>query len=198
MSPQLDGELKQAEETVLRVKAVLNRDKTSDDERSTSVVGMIDQVLEHHTAILLLLRSGMTGSAFALTRPVTETVVRGVWLTACATDAEVMKFVEKDRIEPSYGEMSEAIDTMCGIDYFAGFKTQTWKVLNSYTHTGMLQIGRRFTGDQLQPSYTDAERVEVLRVITASVLLLVRPFLARQGHLDSAKEIDMLMVRREG
>jgi len=37
MSPQLDGELKQAEETVLRVKEVLNRDKTSDDERSTSV-----------------------------------------------------------------------------------------------------------------------------------------------------------------
>jgi len=198
MSPQVDGELKQAEETVLRVKAVLNRDKTSDDERSTSVVGMIDQVLEHHAAILLLLRSGMTGSAFALTRPVTEADVRGVWLTACATDAEVMKFVEKDRIEPSYGEMSEAIDTTCGIDYFAGFKTQTWKVLNSYTHTGMLQIGRRFTGDQLQPSYTDAEKVEVLRVITASVLLLVRPFLARQGHLDSAKEIDMLMVRREG
>jgi hypothetical protein len=119
-------------------------------------------------------------------------------LTACATDAEVMKFVEKDRIEPSYWEMSEAIDTTCGIDYFAGFKTQTWKLLNSYTHTGMLQIGRRFTVDQLQPSYTDAEKVEVLRVITASVLLLVRPFLARQGHLDSAKEIDMLTVRREG
>jgi len=53
---------------------------------------MIDQVLEHHAAILLLLLSGMTGSAFALTRPVTEAVVRGVWLTACATDAQVMKF----------------------------------------------------------------------------------------------------------
>jgi len=59
----------------------------------------------------------------------------------------------------------------------------------------MLQIGRRFTGDKLQPSYSDKEKIEVLRVITASILLLVRPFLARQGHLDSAKQIDKLMVR---
>lgn len=196
MTAQLDAELTWVEETVREVKRVLNMDETSDDERSTSVVGIIDQSLEHHAAILLLIRTGLTGSAFALTRPVTEAVVRGVWLTACASDAELMKFVEKDKIELTQGEMSAAIDTTCGIDYFAAFKTQTWKVLNSYTHTGMLQIGRRFTGDSLQPSYTDGEKIEVLRVITASILLLVRPFLARQGHLDSAKNIDKLMVRR--
>ena len=111
------------------------------------MVGIIDQALEHHAAILLLLRSGMAGSAFALTRPVTEAVVRGVWLTACASDAEVRKFVKKDKIELTYGQMSAAIDTTCGIDYFAAFKTQSWETLNSYTHTGMLQIGRRFTGN---------------------------------------------------
>ena len=77
----------------------------------------------------------------------------------------------------------------------ARLRLRVWKTLNSYTHTGMLQIGRRFTGDKLQPSYNDKEKIEVLRVITASILLLVRPFLARQGHLDSAKEIDKLMVR---
>ena len=197
MAAQLDAELKWAEETVREVKRVLSKDKTSDDERSTSVVGIIDQSLEHHAAILLLLRTGLTGSAFALTRPVTEAVVRGVWLTACANDAEVMKFVEKDKIELTQGEMSAAIDTTYGIDYFAAFKTQTWKALNSYTHTGMLQIGRRFTGDRLQPSYTDGEKIELLRVITGSILLLVRPFLARQGHLDAAKDIDKLMVHRK-
>lgn len=196
MSSELDAKLRSVEETVLQVKCVLSRDKTSDDERSTSVVGIIDQTIEHHAAILLLLRFGMTGSAFALTRVVTEAVVRGVWLTACATDAEVMKFVGKDEIQPTYGEMSGAIDTTCGIDYFADFKKQSWKALNSYTHTGMLQIGRRFTGDKLLSSYTDAEKIEVLRVITASILLLVRPFLVRQGHHDSAMEIDKLMVRR--
>ncbi len=195
MSPELGAELKSSEETVLEVKRILNRDKTSDDERSTVVVAFIDQAIEHHAAILLLLRSGLVGSAFALTRSVTEILVRGVWLTACATDEEVKKFVEKDKIDPTFGEMSEAIDKTCGLDYFYDFKKQSWKTLNSYAHTGMLQVGRRFTGNTLAPSYTDAEKVEVLRAITSCILLLVRPFLARQGHLDSAKEIDRMMVR---
>ncbi|MFZ0736918.1 MAG: hypothetical protein WBL70_05500 [Candidatus Acidiferrales bacterium] len=195
MSPELDAELKSSEETVLKVKRVLNRDKTSDDERSTVVAALIDQAIEHHAAILLLLRSRLVGSAFALTRSVTEILFRGVWLTACATDEGVRKFVKKDKIDPTIGELSEAIDKTCGLDYFADFKKQSWKTLNSYAHTGMLQVGRRFTGNTLSPSYTDVEKVEVLRAITSCVLLLVRPFLGRQGHLDSAKEIDKLMVR---
>jgi hypothetical protein len=54
MSPELDAELKSSEETVLEVKRILNRDKTSDDEQSTVVVAFIDQAIEHHAAILLL------------------------------------------------------------------------------------------------------------------------------------------------
>ncbi len=196
MNPELDAKLKSSEEMVLEVKRTLNKDKTADDERSTSVVGLIDQALEHHAAIILLLRSELAGSAFALARSVIEILVNGVWLTACATDEEVMKFIQKDKIELTFGERAEAIDETLGLEYFAEFKKQSWKTLNSYTHTGMLQIGRRFTGDRLAPSYTDAEKFEVLRAITSSVLLLVRPFLARQGHLDSAKEIDNLMMRQ--
>lgn len=86
MTSQLDAELQSSEQTVLQVKRILNKDKTSDDERSTVVVGFIDQAIEHHAAILLLLRSGLVGSAFALTRSVTEILFRGVWLTTCATD----------------------------------------------------------------------------------------------------------------
>jgi hypothetical protein len=194
MSPELDAALKSSEAIVLEVKRTLNKDKTADDERSTSVVGLIDQALEHHAAIVLLMRSKLDGSAFALARTVIEILVNGVWLTACATDDEMMKFVQKDKIDLTFGERAEAIDKTLGLDYFAEFKKQTWKTLNSYTHTGMLQIGRRFTGDKLAPLYTDAEKIEVLRAITSSILMLVRPFLARQGHLDSAKEIDKLMV----
>ena len=194
MSPELDAELKSAEQTVLEVKRILNKDQTSDNERSWIGVGFIDQAIEHHAAILLLMRSGFDGSAFALTRAVTEILTRGVWFTTCATDERVKKFVEKDKIDPNYGEMSEAIDKTCGLDYFTEFKRQSWKALNSYTHTGMLQIGRRFNGSTLAPYYKDAEKIEVLRAITSSILLLIRPFLARQGHNDSAKEIDKLMA----
>ena len=190
----LDAELKSSEETVLEVKRVLSKDKTLDDERTTTVVAFIDQALEHHGAILLLLRSGKVGSAFALTRSVTEILYRGVWFTICASDEQVKRFVKDDKIDLTVAEMTDAIDATCGLEYFAEFKKQTWKVLNSYAHTGMLQLGRRFDGSKLAPSYTDVEQIELMRAITSCILMLVRPFLANQG-LDSAKEIDKLMMQ---
>ncbi len=193
----LDAELKASEEIVQEVKQVLNKDKTLDVERNTTVVAFIDQALEHHGAILLLLRSGFVGSAFALARSVTEILYRGVWFTVCATDEQVKQFLKNDRIDLTVAQLSAGIDAACGLDYFAELKKQTWNVLNSYAHTGMLQVGRRFDGKKLAPSYTDVEQVELLRVITSCILMLVRPFLANQG-LESAKEIDKLMLRRSG
>src|ERR1700684_1799383 len=111
----LDTELKSSEETILEVKKILNADQTRDIQRLTLVVGFIDQAIEHHAAILLLLRSGLVGSAFALTRSVIEILVRGVWLTACATDDEVKKFADKDKIDSTFGELSDAIDKTCGL-----------------------------------------------------------------------------------
>ena len=194
MSPELDAELKSAEETVLEVKRVLNKGKFPDDERTMLVVAFVDQGIEHHAAILFLMRSGFDGSAFALTRSVTEILVRGVWMLGCATDEQVKKFVKHDKIEQTFGELSEAVDKTAGLEYFSEFKKHSWDTLNSYAHTGMLQIGRRFHGDKLTPSYTDTERIEVLRAITSCILMLVRPFLAKHGQVDSAKEIDKLMV----
>ena len=105
--------------------------------------------------------------------------MRGVWL---------LKFRNDDKIDPTFGEMSEAIDKQCGIDFFADFKKRR-NPLNSYTHTGILQIGRRFTGNVLTPSYEDAEIIEMIRMITVCILLLVRPYLVRQKHDVSAKAI---------
>jgi hypothetical protein len=193
---ELDVELTSSEATVLEIKRLLNKEKFLDDERTTVVAALIHQAIEHHAAILLLLRSELVGSAFALTTSVTEILYRGVWLNTCATDAEVNKFAGSDKLELTVGEMAKAIDAACGLDFFVEFKNQTWKALNSYAHTGMLQVGRRFTGDILTPSYANREKIEVLRAIRSCIVLLVRPFFAKHGHLDSAKEIDKLMVKR--
>jgi hypothetical protein len=195
----LKAELKLAEEVTSEVKTILSQYKFSDEEWSTVVIAFIDQGLEHHAAILLMLRSGLIGSAFAMVRPLVEIAVRGTWITTSASEAEVKKFREKDQIDLSFGQMSAAIDKTCGIDFFAPFKIKSWDALNSYTHTGILQLGRRFTGHQLKPSYTEGEQIEVVRTSTVTVLMLVRPFLVRHGQNDAAKAIDALgqkMVRK--
>jgi hypothetical protein len=182
--------LNSSEATIGDVKRILSALKYSDDEWSTTVVGLIDQGIEHHAAFLLLIRSNLVGSAFALVRCIVELFVTGVWFLTCATDAQITKFRNKDKIDPTFGEMAKAIDAACDLDFFHNFKTQVWKALNSYTHTGILQVGRRFDGDKLQPSYTDAEILEMADAATLSLLMLVRPFLARHGHQVAAKEVD--------
>jgi len=44
------------------------------------VIGFIDQIIEHHESMLLLLRNGRTGSAFDLASSVVEGVYRGMWI----------------------------------------------------------------------------------------------------------------------
>jgi hypothetical protein len=195
MSGALEAELKLAEDVVGEVKRILSRHEFSDDEWSTVVIGFIAQGIEHHAAILLLLRSGLVGSGFALVRSVIEILVRGVWVTACATESQVKKFREQDKLDLTFGDMSDAIDQACGIAFFHDFKTRSWNTLNSYTHTGILQLGRRFTGNKVEPSYKDGEQIEVIRTSTISIVLLVRPFLMRHGQKEAAEEIDKLGAR---
>ncbi len=191
----VEDELKLAEGVANEIKKVITPLKYADDEWSTTVAAFIDQAFEHHTATILLIRYSLFGSAFALLRSIVEIVVRGVWIATCATDAQIKKFREKDEIDPSFGDMAKAIDAECGIDYFHDLKTKTWAALNSYTHSGVLQLGRRFTGNNLIPSYKDEEKISVIRLSTTMLLMIVRPFLAKHGHNNEAVEVDQIGSR---
>jgi len=56
----------------------------------------------------------------------------------------------------------------------------------------MLQLGRRFTGHNVQPSYSEAEILEVTTAATTLVLLLVGKFLAVQGHDSDCQQAEAL------
>src|SRR5882762_5834965 len=111
VSADVEKELKSAEAVILEIKKILNSHHYTDEEYSTVVAGFIDQVLEHLEAIIVLTRSNLNGSAFSLVRSVAEGLVRGVWFTTCASQDQVMKFRKDDKIDPTFGEMSQAIDT---------------------------------------------------------------------------------------
>jgi hypothetical protein len=194
MTPSTEAELKASEATIEDLKRILSQNKYTDEEWSTTTIGFIAQGIEDHAAFVLLIRSDLIGAAFALVRVIVEILVRGVWITTCACDAQITKFRDHDKLDLSFGQMSDAIDASQGLEFFHEFKTQTWNMLNSYTHTGILQLGRRWTGEQLKPSYTEDEITEMTDASTLSLVMLVRPFLAKHGHLDSAKEVDKHMV----
>ena len=190
----LNTEIRRAHEFRARIGAI-TAGEYSDDRRTTLLVGFADQIFEHHEAILFLIEHHLTGSAFALVRSLIEAFFKVQWAVACATDADVEKIVTKKRFEfPGAEDMVKQIDEKLKTDgFFLEFKKNAWTALNSYTHTGLLQLSRRFTGQRVEPEYSEAECIEVVHVITTSIVLLGRFFTVSTGRLAEAEAAEKLM-----
>jgi hypothetical protein len=194
MKAETNEHLIKVDQVIQTAKALLSRHAYPDDIRTVAVAGFIDQMIEHRASMLLLVRSDMVGSAFALARSIFESMYRGLWVNFCATDAEIERFEKNDKIGLSMTDMAKAIDQCYHANgRFTDLKNRGWEALCSYTHTGLLQLGRRFTGHQLEPSYTDGEIVEITTTVTTCVLLLLGRFFARQKYPDEMKEAEKLI-----
>jgi hypothetical protein len=194
MTPETIEHLKKVEAVIGKEKAILGRQGYPGDLRTVIVAGTIDQMNEHHEAILLLIRNGKVGSGFALARSIVESMYRGLWINFCAPDAYVERFEREDKLPVNMAEMAAAIDATYQADgFFEDLKKHAWPALNSYAHTGTLQLGRRFTGQNVQPNYSDGEIVATTTTITTCVLLLAGKFLAVRNHTNECKEVETLV-----
>jgi hypothetical protein len=186
--------LEKVEQIMRQVKATLAPNEYPDDARTGVVMGTVTQMVEHHEAVLLLVRNDKVGSAFALARMVFEGTYRGLWLNFPATEQQVGDFVNTDKLPLSLTELAAAIDEKYHAQgFFEDFRKKSWSALCSYAHTGMLQLGRRFTGSVAQPSYTDEEICGVAQGITTCVILLAAKFLAVHNHGDDTKKMEALI-----
>jgi hypothetical protein len=180
-SDELRDHLLKVEAAIQATKPILARQDYERNRRTVVVIAFMDQVIEHHEAMLSLIMHDMIGSAFALARSTVEGVYRGIWLNCCATDAEVERFVRKDEIDLSMAQLAEAIDTRLAANlkdlhkpfqFFQDMKKNAWDVLNSYTHTGMMQVSRRFTNGELKVAYTDEQVIEITMLVTLEERIL--------------------------
>jgi len=187
--------LKRVEGAIQAAKVIIGRYRYPDDIRSVIVVGLIDQMREHHDSVLLLIRSGFTGSAFALARGIFENLYRGMWFNYCATDAEVEQFEKHDKFPRglTMQEMAKAIDGKYqGGNFFQNFANTFWGPLCSYTHTGMLQLGQRFNKDKVEAVYSDGQISAVTTIVTNCFLILAGRFLAAQNHAEESNAVEEL------
>ncbi len=194
LTQKLKEHLARCEKAMQSAKPILAKPHFPTDNRTLTVIGFVSMLIEHQESLLVLVMHEKTGSAFALARPIVEGAYRGMWLNLPATDDEVKKFNEKDQIDLGFGDIAKKLDAAYGTgDFFENLKTRSWKALNSYTHGGMLQIGRRFTNNELVSNYSDAEIYEICSAVTTVVLVLVSVLLKKHGNRDLALEIDALV-----
>ena len=190
MTEKLKDHLIRCEKAIQFAKPILGKHGFPTDSRTLTVIGFISWLIEHQESILLLMVHEKAGSASALFRPVVEGAYRALWINLPATDDEVKKFNEKDKIDLEFGDIATTLDTAYGTgDFFQDFKTRAWKHLNSYTHGGMHQIGRRFVKQEVANNYSEEEIYEMTTSVTTIVLLAISLFLKRHGHADSGDQI---------
>jgi hypothetical protein len=155
------------------------------DKRTLMALCFISQMFEHHGATLVLLANDQIGSAFALARSVVEGIYRGLGINSGATDEEVERFASKDEIKFSMTDLARSNDETYKLgksgEFFQGFKKRSWDALNSYTHTGMMQLARRFSEHEFKPDYTEKQVVQITNTLT-TLILRFRPFLPHRAR----------------
>lgn len=152
--------------------------------------------MEHHEAIVKLIREKLYGSAYSLVRGIFELLFKAHWVVGCATLQEAEKIARKDNFDfPGTEAMVEAVDKAFGTgSHFADIKKQGWKAMNSYTHGGLLQLTRRFSGTRIEPNYKDGEIEEVVNSTTAAILNFALLLTASPDRTKQAREVEDLMI----
>jgi hypothetical protein len=97
--------------------------------------------------------------------------------------------IQRDEYRVNFGEIGPQIDAAFDLDHFFEnfLKERTRNALHSYTHAGMLQLGRRFDGDSIKPRYSEAEIVEVIRTATIALLMVTALLTKRLGFEEEWK-----------
>lgn len=147
------------------------------DIRSRVAAACFAVAQQHHNAILILLSNQppLHSTAFALLRPLVEAMIRGLWLSHCATDEQVNNFVEPQRKQLDTASMMIAIDKAVASSSSSSHKSvyqKHWGALSAYTHTGEHQVQRWLTTNcDIESKYSAAEVSELLSLANGTAEL---------------------------
>ena len=124
--------------------------------------------LQHHAALIYLLRDGRLPSATALLRPQYEAHLRGLWLLTEATDTEFDRFAEEGTF-PTTEDMTERVKGRSLA--LRVVKDLTWRRMCDYTHTGLSQLCRNIGESSIGFNYAATELEAMLHASNALAML---------------------------
>ena len=194
VSPEIQKELNSARQFGEQLEAIVVSKKYTDRERDTLLLAYWDLVSDFHRGIHALIIKEFFGSAFALTRPVVESLVRA-HVALMASDEDV-KNLRNDMYRVNFKEIGPQIDAKFGLGHFMEnfLNERTRAALHSYTHSGALQLGRRFDEGYVKANYKDGEIIEVIRVVTSALFMVTNLVTKHFGFEDDWKKVTDLYV----
>jgi hypothetical protein len=155
-----------------------------ESDRTILIIGYWSLLFDYHKSILVLLTNEFYGGAFALLRPMVEGLLRAHVALSCRPG--VIKSLQNDKYSVDFKQIGPRIDETFGLEgFFENLLKRAEKMLHSYTHSGAFQLSRRFDGNDVRPSYSDDEVIEVITGVT-SVVFMVTALTAK--HLGFEQE----------
>jgi len=161
-----------------------------------ALLSSFDVVVEHHKAIIGLVRAGLYRSAFALVRAIVETCYRGHWLARCASDMQIRKLIRNKSRFPSMKQMADEVDRALDTEglYRGLLEEDRWDAMCDYTHTGARQLSKRSLGARIQPNYSDEEVISVIGVSTSAMLMFGRLLAIMAERKPAADQIEQMII----
>ncbi len=192
MSYGLEKEIKLASEFGSKVEnLVIAKGQCPTGDRNTPLMAYWSLVFEFHGAILSLIANKFYGAAFALERPILEATVRAHLVTFVPDD--ILKKILDDEYRTNFGTVGKEIDDAFRLGgHFENFLKKAKDALHGYTHVGMHQLGRRFSGTDLVPNYSEEEITEVIRTSTSALFMMNNVVTKYFGFEEEWKETTRL------
>lgn len=152
-------------------KALNGRKLNSNNIREKVVAGYLSLAIQHHSSIILLVERNVYSSAFALLRPLFESVYRGIWFSIVSNDDELEKFCKKINYKfKPIKTLAKEIDEKEGRKAFVTVCEKILEFLHGMTHGGIGQISRQFDKEgSVFVSFSDKDLSSLLN--NANVLI---------------------------
>lgn len=169
VSPQLSAVIERAVRWHAFVVTTIPDQIVLDTDAKQVVAGLFSLVVEHHGAILYLLRTNQfDGSAFALARPLLEAVYNAHWIASCAKPETVARIRAGEDCYPGFKNVIGLIDAKLQTGNLFSQLQSALDALHGFTHGGIEQLAQRFDhGGNVTPTYTDEEKMELANSTTA-------------------------------
>jgi len=173
---------------------VVRKGGCPDDDRNILLLGYWALLFDFHKGILDLIANDICGSAFALLRPLLEALVRAH--LAVRGSADDLERLQQDDYRTNFVTVGPWIDREFDTgNLFTKFLEDARLALHSFTHAGISQLGRRFEGHSLTPTYREAEVVEVIHVTTSAVWMVTNLVTTQLGFNEEANRAGELFLQ---
>lgn len=167
---QITHQLIENDNLVKKIESISSLIEVQDDNQKAMLfTGFLQNAISHYHSMNILIEKELYNSAFSLVRVLFENIIRAEYMNKYLSDEQIEEMYVKtnwDKIfTKSIGDMAKEIDEKYGQVLYSDAKSNAYKMMNEYTHTGHNQIARWFNEEsgKIEPNFDDGLIVDTLK-----------------------------------